>query len=278
MFGGVPQNGVKMFPFFELFGRSIGMYPIMILCGVFAAGIYVCCVSKKENHDDNDAIFFLLVLSIGVFFGGHILYGIVNYQYLTFLVQDFSQHGKIKIIIADFLGMFGGSVFYGGLLGGIFAAFLYIRKKPNLTYLISIVTPAVPLFHFLGRIGCFLGGCCFGIENSFGITFTHGIVEESNNISRFPVQLLEALFNMSLFLFLHNVRKTNRANANIFYLYLLIYSAGRFAIEYLRADIYRGSILFLSTSQFISIVIFAFSLFKILQKKYVRQFSALNKK
>jgi phosphatidylglycerol:prolipoprotein diacylglycerol transferase len=64
---------------------------------------------------------------------------------------------------------------------------------------LDIATPAIPLFHFFGRMGCFFAGCCFGIESSFGYTFRYSIIKEANGINRFPVQLLEALVNLLLF-------------------------------------------------------------------------------
>jgi phosphatidylglycerol:prolipoprotein diacylglycerol transferase len=252
-----------MFPSFELFGKTIGMYQVMVLCGVFVAGIYVCNISKKEGHDENDAIVFLLLVAIGIFFGGHILYGIVNYQSARYIIDDFFQSASLRQIFLDFVNLFGGSVFYGGLLGGLFVTYLYLHKKKDMRYLIDFSAPAIPLFHFFGRIGCFLGGCCFGVESTFGLTFRHSIVDIANNVNRFPVQLLEAAFNLCLFLLLNKVRSKNAKQGKVLYLYLLLYSAGRFFIEFLRGDDYRGGIWLLSTSQWISIIVFVIALSKI---------------
>jgi phosphatidylglycerol:prolipoprotein diacylglycerol transferase len=234
----------------------------MILCGIFAAGIYVCFITKKERHDDNEAIIFLLIVSIGVFLGGHILYGIVNYRNIIFFIKSLGTLESVREFINIFMYAFGGSIFYGGLLGGIAIAFFYIRKKNNFEYLVDIVTPAIPLFHFFGRIGCFLGGCCFGIKSTFGFTLSHGIIEEANGVNRFPVQLLESLFNIILFFILVKLRKINFFKKRLLYVYLLIYSTGRFFIEFLRGDDYRGKWFFLSTSQIISVLIFGVAIIK----------------
>ncbi|AEF86948.1 prolipoprotein diacylglyceryl transferase [Treponema primitia ZAS-2] len=245
-----------MLPYFELFGKTIGLYQIMALCGIFATGICSCTATRKTGHDDNDTISLLLFSAIGVFIGGHLLYGIVNYTYIIYAINNLEKFNSIKIIFDALLVIFGGSVFYGGLLGGIFAGHLYINKNENKKYLLDIVTPAIPLFHFFGRIGCFLGGCCFGIESSIGFTTEHGIVEEANGIQRFPVQLLEALFNVFLFLILAKLRKKGMFKDKMLYIYLLMYSTGRFFIEFLRGDDLRGKWFLLSTSQIISIVLF----------------------
>jgi phosphatidylglycerol:prolipoprotein diacylglycerol transferase len=234
----------------------------MALCGIFAAGIYVCFLCKKKGHDDNDGILFLLIVAIGVFLGSHLLYAVVNFREIIALVNNI-QGSSREDFARYFINIFGGSVFYGGLIGGIVAGILYLNKHKEKRYLIDIVTPAIPLFHFFGRIGCFLGGCCFGIESIFGFTFDHAIIEEANGVNRFPVQLLEAVFNVCLFIFLDYLRRRNFFKNRLLYLYLLIYSVGRFFIEFIRGDDYRGKLLFLSTSQIISIMILCVAIIKL---------------
>jgi phosphatidylglycerol:prolipoprotein diacylglycerol transferase len=247
-----------MFPFFSIFGRTIGMYQVMTLAGIFAAGLYVTRICNNTGHDDNDGIVFLLIVSIGVFLGGHILYSIVNYQIIITIIKNISVINSFENFLTAVNLVLGGNVFYGGLLGGILAAMIILKTRPRYRYLLDIVTPAIPLFHFFGRIGCFLAGCCFGIESAFGFTAYHSIIEEANGLNRFPVQLLEALVNLVLFVILDNFRRKNVFRQNLLYVYLLFYSVARFFIEFLRGDEYRGFVFFLSTSQIISILILCF--------------------
>ena len=245
-----------MFPFFKIFDRTIGMYQVAMLFGIFAAGIYVCRLCKKNGYDDNDGIFFLLITSIGVFISGHVLYSIVNYQVFIYVIKNISNINSFKKFFNAVYLILGGNIFYGGLLGGLLTAAIIFKKKPQYRYLLDFVVPAVPLFHFFGRIGCFLAGCCFGINSSFGFTFRHSIIEEANGINRFPVQLLEALINILLFFILDFFRRKKLFKQNILYLYLLFYSIARFFIEFFRGDAYRGIFFnILSTSQIISILI-----------------------
>jgi len=235
------------------------MYQIAMLFGIFAVGIYVCRLCKKNGYDDNDGIFFLLITSIGVFIGGRVLYSIVNYQAFIYVIKNISNINSLKKFLNAVYLIFGGNIFYGGLLGGLLAAYIIFRKKPQYGYLLDFVVPAVPLFHFFGRIGCFFAGCCFGVESSFGFTFRHSIIEEANGTNRFPVQLLEALINLLLFFILDFFRRKNLFKQNTIYFYLLFYSIARFFIEFLRGDAYRGIFFnILSTSQIISILILCF--------------------
>jgi phosphatidylglycerol:prolipoprotein diacylglycerol transferase len=253
-----------MFPYINIIGRTVGMYQIAMLFGIFAAGIYVCRLCKKNGYDDNDGIIFLLITSMGVFIGGHVLYSIVNYQALIYVIKNISNINSFKKFLNAVYLIWGGNIFYGGLLGGLLAAIIIFKKKPQYRYLLDFVAPAAPLFHFFGRIGCFLAGCCFGIKSSFGFTFHHSIIEEANEINRFPVQLLEALINLLLFFILDFFRRKNLFKQNIIYLYLLFYPITRFFIEFLRGDAYRGIFFnIFSTSQIISILILCFIIPKI---------------
>jgi phosphatidylglycerol:prolipoprotein diacylglycerol transferase len=253
-----------MFPFVTIIGRTVGIYQAAMLAGIFAAGIYVCHLCRKNGYDDNEGICFLLITSIGVFIGGHTLYSIVNYNIFIYVVKNISNIKSFKNFLNAVYLIWGGNVFYGGLLGGLLTAVIIFRKRPQYRYLLDFAAPAIPLFHFFGRIGCFLAGCCFGIESSFGFTVYHSIVEEANGINRFPVQLLEAFINLLIFFTLDIFRRKNLFRQNIIYFYLLLYSAARFFIELLRGDTYRGFFFnTFSTSQIISILILCFIVPKI---------------
>lgn len=248
-----------MLPNLIIFGREISTYMLCVLAGVFTAGIYVCRTAKKRGHDNNDYIVFMLISAIGVFIGGHIMYGITNIPFVIEVINNWSALiTSFWSVIKLFSIVFGGSVFYGGLLGGMAVGIIYGRKKKlDLSEYSDICAPMVPLFHFFGRIGCFLGGCCYGIESPFGFT-VHGneLVPTINDVQRFPVQLFEAGLNLALFFVLAHLLKKNKFKGGLFAIYLVIYSIIRFFDEFLRGDSYRGFLFGLSTSQIISIFIF----------------------
>jgi phosphatidylglycerol:prolipoprotein diacylglycerol transferase len=256
-----------MFPFFTLFGRTIGLYQVTALLGIFSAGIYSCAIAKKNGHNDNDVIIFLLIVSIGVVLGSHLLYAMVNYRYLIDTVQNVYTLNNFPLIIERIKLIFGGSVFYGGLLGGIAAGYFYFLKNKAKYYLIDIVTPAIPLFHFFGRIGCFLAGCCYGIESPFGFTYKHALAEGANGVNRFPIQLLEALINLIIFFILAKNRNSLIFKGKLILFYLLLYSVCRFFLEFVRGDEYRGFISFFSISQWISIICASVSILRILHTR-----------
>lgn len=68
-----------MIPSFPLLGRTFTIYPLMALVGMFASGIYACRSAKRAGQNEDDMIVLLLVSSLGVFLGMHLLYGLVGH-------------------------------------------------------------------------------------------------------------------------------------------------------------------------------------------------------
>lgn len=246
-----------MFPIIEVFGKQFGTYTIMAIIGAMLIGFLFCRRISKLGLDDNDAIVFLLICAVGVIVGGSALYGITNAKHLALLkgAKDFAD------VLGVFKLVFGGSVFYGGLIGSIIAGTIYIKsKKLDIAVYSDNIAPLIPLFHSIARVGCFLGGCCYGIESDFGFT-AHGntLVPQVNDVCRFPVQLLESLLNLILAFTLWRLllysQKNEKLKGRLLYLYLIGYAVIRFFDEFLRGDLIRGFIFKLSTSQFISILL-----------------------
>ena len=247
-------RGEIMYPNITIFNKEITTYTLMTLVGVLVVGFLCVRRCKKYSFDDNKMIVLLLFGALGAFIGRHLLYGLVN---LPLIIQVFLHIDEIEsyqTIIEIIQVIFGGSVFYGGLYGGILASYLYVRKaKLDVKMASYIATPFIPLFHFFGRIGCFLYGCCFGVESKWGILY-HNHLFDLEPVRRFPVQLLEAGFNLVIFFLLLWLEKKGKFKNSILVLYLFIYALGRFFLEFLRGDTYRGIYFGLSTSQWISIV------------------------
>lgn len=243
-----------MFPGFQIGSFFLGSYAICALIGIFSAFPFCIWQYKKRTGDDISPIFVLLFGAIGAFIGMHLLYGITNIQYWS----KFTFEQGFKHFIDQIGAVFGGSVFYGGLIGGLAAGGISIKvQKLPVDTITDCLAPGIAQFHGFARIGCFLGGCCYGVEWEHGITFENSLVESANGIPRVPVQLFESGFEFLLaavlwFLLL----KIPKTHGKLLALYLLIYPVGRFTLEFWRGDEYRGFLFGLSTSQLISILMF----------------------
>ncbi len=252
---GAKEALFPMYPIVTIFGRPIGTYALSSVAGILLAGWYACRAARRRGVDDNEIIVLLLVSAVGILLGSHVLYALTN---LPALLRYLSESANLPLgdWFRGLLPYVGGAVFYGGLLGGLAAGALYlrIRRLPFAAYA-DIAAPAIPLFHAFGRIGCFLGGCCYGIPWEGGITYTRALSPEANGVARFPVQLLESALLFALFFLLAALFRRGALRAKLLALYLAVYAVLRFLLEFLRGDAIRGVYFGLSTSQWISLAI-----------------------
>jgi phosphatidylglycerol:prolipoprotein diacylglycerol transferase len=162
---------------------------------------------------------------------------------------------------ADFVEFLrSGGVFYGGLIGALCALVFLLRKRRIAFWTFAdMAAPAAALGHAIGRIGCFLAGCCWGRECSlpWAVTFTDPVAERNVgvplNVPLHPTQLYESagLFVLCGLLLLLEKR---RWPGQTFAWYLGSYAVLRGTIEFFRGDP-RGSVLggAVSTSQVIAL-------------------------
>ncbi|HPB10370.1 MAG TPA: prolipoprotein diacylglyceryl transferase [Kiritimatiellia bacterium] len=173
----------------------------------------------------------------------------------------------------------GGLMFYGGLIAAALVLVVYTRVyRQHLFQVTDLVLAVVPLGHALGRIGCFMHGCCYGkITSSWiGVCFPREspawweqvsavppLLERAalKSLPVIPTQLIEAAANALLFALLATLYPARHyARGFITGCYLIGYALLRFAIEYLRGDP-RMAVGPFSISQTISIGLLGLGLF-----------------
>jgi len=231
-----------MYPIlFSIGPVNIYGYGFMIAVGILAA-FYVATKRAPGFDLDPDTVLNIgLVGAICGFIGAKILFCIVEYE--SFL--------------ADPLGTFisgNGFVVYGGIIGGVIGALYYCkRKKHDFLRYFDLIMPSIALAQGFGRIGCFLAGCCYGMETDLpvGVVFTHSELAP-NGVKLLPTQLMSSAGDFIIAIVLVILAKKISEKGKIGILYVILYSLGRFIIEFFRNDA-RGSVGSLSTSQFISI-------------------------
>ena len=259
-----------MIPNININGKVITPYIIMALIGGFTAGLFACYLTKKKKKDVNDTIILLLIAILGVFIGGHLLYGITNMNRLVYMITHFTRLKGFDGFITEMGMIFGGQVFYGGLIGGLIASYIYIsKKKLDKKFYFDIGAVVIPLFHAFARIGCFLSGCCYGIESKIGFTYKYSLIESANHVNRFPVQLVESGYNLLIFIFIYALYKKDMLKGKLLYLYFVMYSFVRFILEFIRGDEYRGFLFGFSTSQIISIGLFIIGIIMLIKPKKI---------
>lgn len=227
---------------FQLFGLNVYGYGVMIALGIITAFFLLNKRAKDQGYDD-DKIFNMTMLAVlaGVL-GGKLLYIVTDFQYII----------KDPSLLKD-IG--NGFVIYGSIIGGVMAVYIYCKKSNwHVLKVFDLVIPSLALAQGFGRIGCFFAGCCYGSPTCLpiGIEFNNSPFAPSG-VPLHPTQIYSSIFDFILCLLLLWYDKREHKEGRTFSLYLILYSIGRFLVEYLRNDP-RGNVGALSTSQFIAII------------------------
>lgn len=210
----------------------------------FLAGIYLAALLAKKEGIKQDVIMDLgLVIILGAIIGSRILYVIVGREHYINNPLDVFRIWE------------GGLVFYGGLIGAASLAVVWLHfKKLDPLRVMDIIAPFTALGHAIARIGCYYNGCCYGKPAETCGTVLGG---PGDGIVRVPVQIYESAANFINFIVLIMYYKhVKKAKGEVFFLYFINYAVIRGVAEAFRGDAERGSIAGLTTSTFISLVLF----------------------
>jgi len=203
-----------------------------MLAIAFLVASKLACIEAKNQKINPDFVFQLLfIILISGIIGARILYVVSN-------LGDYLDDPK-----EIFMLQHGGLSWFGGLLFAIAAAAYYLNKRKEDKYrVLDLIAPYVALAQAIGRIGCFLNGCCYAKSGQL-----------------IPSQLVSSFFLLISFIILRFMQNRPHQPGKIFFGYLTFYSLKRFFVEFLRGD---SKVLLwgLSGFQFTSILLFLFSL------------------
>lgn len=230
---------------------KIYSWGFMVAIAFIIATILAAREAKRKGISPEKIYSLVTYIIIGAIIGSRVGYLLFNPSNLT-----------------NFLDIFkfweGGLSFHGGFIGGLLFGFLYIKKN-NLNFwkIADVIAPSIPIAHAIGRIGCFLRGCCYGIET----TLPWGI-QHLGEI-RHPTQIYSSIALFLIFIFLSKQKYKKSFNGSLFLTYIIIYGIFRFLIEFIRVE--PRILLGLTGAQITSIVLFviAIFIFLIFKKKNV---------
>ena len=243
-----------MYP--EIFHISfLHTYGVLVALA-FLAALWMTSRLAKEAKLDPEAVTNLgIYCALAAIAGAKIMMFLVDVRYYLEHPGEFFSLATLQ----------AGGIFYGGLIAALGISWWYMRKtRLPLLKTADIFAPAIALGHGIGRLGCFSAGCCWGIEchRSWAVTFTNPVANDlvgvPLNRPLHPTQLYEAFAEFAIFGVLYwRIRKPHDPGA-IISLYLVLYAAVRFVVEFFRYH-EQGNLLGgpLDTSQWISLALFA---------------------
>jgi phosphatidylglycerol:prolipoprotein diacylglycerol transferase len=241
---------------------KVHSYGVMIFLACFAALAMAVWRLKREKLDPNIAYELATWLFLGGVIGARGLY-------VIFHPEAIQSGGDI------FRSWQGGNVFYGCILGGLTGSLIYwYRHRFPFWHVADAVAPAVAIGAAVGRIGCFLNGCCDGALCAFpwAVCFpagTHSWVRQLNagligpealtSLPVHPTQLYAAAGAFIVLALLLAYLPLRRRQGEVMAVLMILYPLSRWPVEALRADeptVLAG----MTPSQSISVAVFALGL------------------
>jgi len=240
---------------FKIGSTSVPAYSFMLSLAFIIGTLIAIGLCKKQNISIIKMFGLAISIQISAHFGSRLLFVINNYsQFETNLLNVFTLSP-------------GGFDFTGGLFLSVCIGIIYI-KLTNLPFwkISDCLVPPIAVGIFLTKIGCFLGGCCYGKEtHSFlGVRFPpDSLAAQKFGVQHLvhPTQLYEALSGLIILaLVILCVRKHRKFEGQLFLSFMILYLIARTLNEGLRGDVVHHYIFNLTQTQFFNIILIFFAI------------------
>ena len=232
-----------MYPYIDLFGEKMGAFPFCAGIALLAVALSVRFQLKKISSDPELENKVMIAIPLSMVTG-----------VVTAYLSDVLFRGGWRALMHP-RGF--GFTFYGWLMGCIVFYCVYGKLcliKQHLLF--NLFLPSFSLAQAIGRVGCFCGGCCYGLPSeSLGIKYPAGSLPclKYGDTPLIPVQLIESVYLLLIFAILYTkIPFRKRAGW-----YLILMPSGRFLLEFLRGDNRGciGELRWLSPAQMLSIIL-----------------------
>ncbi|WP_018132010.1 prolipoprotein diacylglyceryl transferase [Effusibacillus pohliae] len=229
--------------------RSYGLIvAISMLLGIGVAAYFARQAGRYADHVSGVAVYAI----VGALIGARL------WQVLFFEWGYYSQHPLEILAIWH-----GGMSIQGGLVGGFAGGLLYTWKyQVPFWDFADIVAPAIVLAQGIGRAACLMNGDAFGSPTggNFGLVYPPGTYAYDTYGSQplWPAEVWEGQWDIVVFALLLILKQRKWPVGYIFLFYNILYSIGRFFLEFLRGDTART--LGLTAAQWTSLAVIAAAL------------------
>lgn len=236
-----PGLGIKEFNLnpvaFELFGRPVMWYGVIISLGMILAVLYVLFRAKHSENISQDDVFDYAIFTIPLGVIGARIY------YVATKFEDYKAESALETFKNCIAIWEGGIAIYGAIIGGALGLILVaLHKKMKPMKVFDMVVPGVMIAQAIGRWGNFCNAEAFGGPTS--LPWRMGLREDGSSETIFvhPTFLYESLWNLVGFILINLFYKKKKYDGQILVMYLTWYGFGRMLIEGLRTDsLYVGS-------------------------------------
>jgi phosphatidylglycerol---prolipoprotein diacylglyceryl transferase len=243
------QANWGILPYFKIGFLQIPTYSFFVFLGLIA-GISIFWFLWKQDYKKNENSFYVIF--------AWILWGTLGAKIPIWIAywNEIKASGNIESIIS-------GRTITGGLIGWFLAILITKKILKIKTRYGNAIAPWASLWIAIGRIGCFLHGCCYGKPTSlpWWVDFWDGIF-------RHPTQIYEIIYLLILSVILLRYYKKDPKPWILFDFFLLFYFGFRFFIEFIRVE--PKVIYGFSLYQLVSVIVVFYVLVKMNIKNKVK--------
>ncbi len=204
--------------------RSYGV----MLALAFLAGTWLGLrEAKRLALDEDKLINVILIVLIASVLGARALYVMEH-------IQEFRREWGSVIALWQ-----GGLTLYGGIVGGAAAGLIAARRFGLPMWTVAdALTPSLALGASIGRVGCYLNGCCYGRPTSlpWGVHFPADSFAglEFGNAAVHPSQLYFAAAGLALFALTWWLRRRFGVPGTLFWTFIVLFALVRIPLDMTR--------------------------------------------
>ena len=228
-----------------MFNSNFPFYGLAILLALISNIVVVITQYKKYNYKLEEIVYLLLFENAGIIIGA---------KALSFLLS-----GKHTNIVET------GLAAYGAVAGATLLIILFcLQFKKAIKETVYLLAPSFPLMYSIGKIGCFIAGCCYGIEYNglFKIMYKYS-VKAPNNVYLFPIQIVESIVFLLIFIYLIIMQRKNKFDEKMLGISFILCGASKGILDFLRQE---GTQLF-TFSKIISLIVIIIGIISIFLTK-----------
>lgn len=207
---------------------TLHTYGLFVAIGFFVGLMVTVRLGRSEGFNSQQIMDMGFIIILSAIIGSRVMYVLMNASHYSRAPLDMLKIWE------------GGLVFSGGVLGVVLTMLWYIKRHGlPLGKIADLWAPAIAIGQGIGRIGCFMAGCCHGkpTDSICGVVFTHPhSLASPLNVPLHPTQIYASLSGFVIFLVVLVLYTKKKFEGQVFLWFLIMHSTARLAIERFRGD------------------------------------------
>ena len=218
---------------------NVRWYGIMVALAILVIILWVAWQIRKGAKISYNTLFMAAIVGIPSGIVVSRLLHVIDNIVVAKLHPELALTGAVIDYTQNLWKIFGGSglTIWGAVLGAALGIWVYSRfSKFQFGYLADLIVPGLILAQAIGRVGCTINGCCYGLPTSlpWGIVYIHPESLAQLGVAFHPTQVYEIIYLLIMFGVALILRGRLKPDGSLFLVYLVLYSAWRIGIDFMR--------------------------------------------